>query len=131
MWSVVVNNGKESHAIYDIINQLLYNVHDPLIFIVIAIGFLIILGLADYIRQEKRKEKIFKATMEETVSDLLFMMETKNIKEEQKKIIMKFIDKARNDTAALLICKSIRYHLKYSSKKLFNNIINYYNSLYN
>lgn len=129
MWSVVVNNGKESHAIYDIINQLLYNVHDPLTFI--AIGFLIFLGLAYHIREIERKEKIFKATMEETVSDLLFMMETKNIKEEQKKIIMKFIDKARNDTAALLICKSIRYHLKYSSKKLFNNIINYYNSLYN
>lgn len=98
---------------------------DPTEILLIIFVILGVIGIFLEIYYTYKLEEVMSASLEVTVSDLIYLMEKKKVNEEYKKKVMILIEKAYNDTFFLLACKKLRYLLRYRSKWLFKMQVDY------
>ncbi|MEM5878153.1 MAG: hypothetical protein QXF12_04720, partial [Candidatus Aenigmatarchaeota archaeon] len=67
----------------------------------------------------KNRFKTLTSSLEETICDLLILMDEYNMDEERRKKLMYLMEKACEDKKALKCCEKIRYYLRYGSSKNF------------
>lgn len=101
------------------------NILNELCILLIFIFYLVIPYLFNPI---KNRFKTLTSSLEETVCDLLILMEEYNMDEERREKLMYLMEKACEDKKALKCCKKIRYYLRYGSSK---NFFRYLSKCYN
>lgn len=123
MWNSVISTGKEWSWMSELTDPFTLLIALSLVAFNILLYFLFKVVEKKIEKRVKEIKEIFDASLDETVSDLVYLMEQRKIKEEDKKIVLGFIEKAHNDEKYLLICKALRYYLKYESKIAFKNFL--------